>query len=321
MQKDPALRYGSGLALADALAAVRRLGPGSTTDLAAAPRRRRARWPRVGLVLSIAALVFCGLALLAVYVSSSAKPGKPSGRPVQTTPELLALVADDLREAPEAERSRRRYLTLTHRHNNPQVPNDDLKALHQVIADLGAHLARDPKDPPFQPLDPARTVYAFDLEQVGWDESHWRGLLKAYPYGLRSTDAADAEVVALAGCPLAHVRADWFVREVGSNYTREGPNALGGPLPGAPLPLPPGRLPHAVEELGFTYDDQPVNLATVIAELGAVDSARVKELIHNTPRLRDKLGLAPLAEDRPVSRRALESTRYATSPFQARVHE
>jgi mono/diheme cytochrome c family protein len=131
---------------------------------------------------------------------------------------LGAVLADISRAEPE-DRPFLRYFTLTHLHNNPQVPDPDLDVYRAALSKALNSLSWKSRIVVPRPVDEARTVYAVDIRELDWDRNDlFQEVLKVYPYGLRFKDYPDPEVnkldvdiASLAHCDLPLVRADWFV--------------------------------------------------------------------------------------------------------------
>ncbi len=243
-------------------------------------------------------------------------PARPAGRAFRGPFDVLSALHADLKEAPESDRPRRRYLTLTHLHNHPARTDADLDKARAGLAELAGHLSPAGRAVVWRPLDAEKTIYRLDLGELGWDpEETWRQILKGYPYGLSFAEAADSawreaekEVQALTGARLAYVRADWFLAAVAR------PPLAG---PGGPLKVPDRPLPVAVQGLAQAYAAQRLALEDAAAELARDEPAALEEFLRrDADRLR-RLRLVPLLQPGgTIGRDAWESLEYATSPFQ-----
>ncbi len=132
---------------------------------------------------------------------------------------VLVAVRDDLRKADPEDRPYLRYFTLTHLHNNPQVPDDDLRVYRAALSKAVNSLSWKPRVVPPRGVDKAGTIFAVDIRDFDWDKGDlWRAVISKYPYGLRYKDHPDRElhdlddaIIKESGCELPLVRADWFV--------------------------------------------------------------------------------------------------------------
>ncbi len=244
-------------------------------------------------------------------------PMQPAARArtFQNTLDVLTVIKTDLAKAADADRPARRYLTLTHLHNNRAVTDADLEAARQALRELAGYLSPAGRTAVFRPVDPEQTVFAVDLNELDWDpDDTWRAVLKAYPYGLSHADSPSAElrgraeeVQKLSGTKLAHVRGDWLAQAV----VRAPLGGDGGSLPARGRPVP-----AAVQALVQRYAGQTLDLAAAAADLALADPQRLDALIRDEPRMRQKLGLGPLADGGTVPRTAWEGRQAGTSPFQ-----
>jgi hypothetical protein len=243
-------------------------------------------------------------------------PGRGSGRVFRGPHEVLSALAADQEKADEAARPRRRYLTLTHLHNNPTLKPADLDAFRAALLDLAGYLSPGGQAVVWRPVDPERTLYALDLQDLGWDaDTTWRQVLKGYPYGLTYGTAADTgwreaqeKVQKLARSKLPWVRADWFLAAV-VHPPLGGPNGV--------LKLPPREVPASVQAQAQGYAQQALTLEGAAAELARNEPRRLEAFLKADPDRLRRLGLAPLLEpDGKVKRETWESLQDATSPFQ-----
>ena len=140
-------------------------------------------------------------------------------RPIKTEKDVLAAIRDHLRHVREGDRAFLRYFTLHNLHNDRSLGDDDLRLARAAVAKLVNSLSWKPEIVVPEAIDPAQTVLAIDLRDVGWDERHlFDEILGRYPYGLKHdkdrdepTRALAAEVYTLSGSSMPYVRADWFV--------------------------------------------------------------------------------------------------------------
>ena len=113
-----------------------------------------------------------------------------------------------------------RYLTLTNLYNNQSVTADELELYRQGTVKLLNSLSRSPdilgmdKAPASRrviAVDEARTIFRFDLRDIGWDHEDWSRVSDHYPYGQKSRDGLRKVISSATPSQLPHMRADWFV--------------------------------------------------------------------------------------------------------------
>lgn len=113
-----------------------------------------------------------------------------------------------------------RYLTLTNLHNNQSISADELELYRQGTVKLLNSLSRSPDilgmdDAPTSrrvvAVDETRTIFRFDLRDIGWDHEDWSSVVAHYPYGQESRDGLQKVISSATPSPLPHMRADWFV--------------------------------------------------------------------------------------------------------------
>lgn len=241
-----------------------------------------------------------------------APPELPRGRVFRDPHDVLTAIAGDLEKVEEPRRARRRYLTLTHLHNNPQVSNERLEEVRQTLGAFAGYLSPEGKVAVWSPVDPEQTIFAVDLQELGWDEDAWRALIRGYPYGLTFTSSssprwkAAAEVVSrLVETRIFSVRADWLM------------TAVLAPSASDTIRVPGGRaVPEGVQRLAQEYPRQQLTLEAAASELAQDEPGRLRELLERNAELRQSCNLEPLTAGGHVLRSTWESTEGATSPFQ-----
>ena len=113
-----------------------------------------------------------------------------------------------------------RYLTLTNLHNNQSITPDELELYRQGMVKLLNSLSCSPDilgmdNAPTSrrviAVDKARTIFRFDLRDIGWDHEDWNRMVTHYPYGQKSRDGLRKVISSATPSSLPHMRADWFV--------------------------------------------------------------------------------------------------------------
>lgn len=141
--------------------------------------------------------------------------------PIALESTLRTIVADLRRISEPRLRSRQRYFSLVEAHNNPAVRSDTLKLTHAALAKALNSLSWEREIVlPREVKDSGGTLFAIDIEQLGWSSEHWRAIRDRYPYAVgytnlqeRILEDLDREIQHLAERrePVYLVRADWFV--------------------------------------------------------------------------------------------------------------
>jgi serine/threonine-protein kinase len=147
-------------------------------------------------------------------------PAFPAPKPrtfVGTDAVLTAIIGHQLKASPDVQ-PHLRYFTLTHLHNNPEVEDEDLRLTRAALSKAVNSLTRSPRVTVPEPIDPAATILAVDIRELGWDADLWRKVLGEYPYGLDYKGSSSPALVntqrtldKLTHGELVHLRADWFV--------------------------------------------------------------------------------------------------------------
>ena len=134
-------------------------------------------------------------------------------------PEIVAAIARDLQTLSGAALQNARYLTLTNLHNMDSVTAARLQLYREATVKTLNSLSRSsdilglPNAPAVNqlvPIDPASTIYRFDLRQIGWTATDWDRVAQHNPYGLSYRSGADQVVAKLTSSHLPWLRADWF---------------------------------------------------------------------------------------------------------------
>lgn len=133
---------------------------------------------------------------------------------------LKAIIAD-LKNLPDVRvRSRQRYFSMVEAWNNPAISDETLKLSRAALSKALNSLSweRDIVMP--RALDEQQTVFAVDVEQLGWGREHWLAIRGRYPYSIGFKNLQNPmlndlneEILSLTehGEPLYRVRADWFI--------------------------------------------------------------------------------------------------------------
>jgi mono/diheme cytochrome c family protein len=146
------------------------------------------------------------------------KDDKP--RPPIPLSAVLTAARDHLRD-PRSEPSDKpfiRFFTLHNLANNRAVSEDDLRIARAALSKAINSLSRKPRIVVPVAIDPTRTVFAVNIDELGWDYRQWTSVEREYPYGLRYDSHPNADLRRLdqeirrdTGALLPLIRADWFI--------------------------------------------------------------------------------------------------------------
>ena len=166
--------------------------------------------------------------ILADWIKAGAKDfPEPVARPHVSIEATLKAIVADLRKLPDVRtRSRQRYFTLSQAHNNSALGDDALLLSHAALAKTINSLSWEPDIAPVRIVDEKndvqthKTLFAVDIEKLGWTTEHWQAVRARYPYAIgfanlddRTLENIEKEILHLTGGRegLYLVRSDWFV--------------------------------------------------------------------------------------------------------------
>jgi len=166
--------------------------------------------------------------ILAEWIKDGAKEfPEPVVRPHVSLNATLNAIAADLRKLPDTRtRVRQRYFTLSQAHNNPALSDDSLLLSRAAIAKTVNSLSWEPEVVQVRMVDDQNThethgtLFAVDIEKLGWTTEHWRAVRARYPYAIgfgnlddRTLEELEKEILSQTERreALYLVRADWFI--------------------------------------------------------------------------------------------------------------
>jgi hypothetical protein len=239
--------------------------------------------------------------------SSSAKP-----RFAVSDVAAYRIIVDDLQRRDDEVRPRLRYLTLWHRHNEPNFSTVDLEADRQAIRDVMSIISHGQSSHGAY-IDPDQLIFRLNLEDLDWSaETDWHRVAANYRYGLRGDDdeplsklRRHVEDFTQESVPV--VRGDWFVVAI-TRPPLAAPNGL--------LKVPTKELPESIRDLRSSYADETLDVAGCARELGLSDPRPLTDLIRQQTRLQEEFGLASLLRGERIRRDWWESDRNFFSPYQ-----
>lgn len=209
---------------------------------------------------------------------------------------IYAMVHADLEAQPGDRQAQRRYFSLAHLLHQPGVTEEVLRAHRLALPETVQSFTRSGRAVLHAVAKSQDTIFAIDLDQLGWDASHWARLLKGYRYGLDYETAA--AVYRKTGCAQPLIRGDWFVLAVHGT-------ALGRELRGGADDPLMGHCAEAVQQVGDWYQ-RDLTRETMAAELG----------LATPDELAARQRLTGLDPQRPLPRAEWEAVQGAVSRFQ-----
>ncbi len=146
----------------------------------------------------------------------------PTAEPVRAFKSDLSMLEDitrSLTAVPADERKFKRFLTLTHLHNNRAFRSESLRQHRAAISKVVNSLSWKSRIILPLAVDVEETIFLIDLRSYGWDKTGvWSEVDKLYPYGLRYSDHpvpemrdASRRLLELTSGETLWVRGDWFV--------------------------------------------------------------------------------------------------------------
>ena len=134
-------------------------------------------------------------------------------------PELVSRIATDLQKLSGTPLQNARYLAITNLHNMDSISAEQLQLYREALVKALNSLSRSsdvlglenaPAPSKVVPIDSERTIYRFDLRQIGWKPEDWERLVKHNPYGIIHRNGAGKVIEKLTTSEVPWLRADWF---------------------------------------------------------------------------------------------------------------
>jgi len=134
--------------------------------------------------------------------------------------ERIEWIARDLKPSSKSARKSSRYLTLTNWHNHRELSDDDLEQFRIGVVKLLNSVSRNPQVLGLDTskaarrvvaVDPDRTIFRFDLDDLGWTNTEWDKIARHDPYGLAVQGEVGRTIATATSSELPFLRADWFV--------------------------------------------------------------------------------------------------------------
>lgn len=140
-------------------------------------------------------------------------------RPVISERQQIQFILGDLQALKGRQLANARYLTLTNLHNISSISAAQLQLFREGIVKALNSLSRSsnvlgldgsPSVRRVTAVDPQRTIFRFDLSDIGWTATEWDLVLKYYPYGILHSDGAGRGIYGATSSQFPSMRADWF---------------------------------------------------------------------------------------------------------------
>jgi len=125
------------------------------------------------------------------------------------TQSMVSAIAADVDAQLGRRRKGMRYLTLSHLHNGC-ASEPAMNRFRQGAVKLLNSLSRGNAPIAMRTVDEAKTILAFNLDDLQWSQEDWNRLIAGYPYGVRPNSTLYDTVVGQTETPLPWLRADWF---------------------------------------------------------------------------------------------------------------
>ncbi len=131
-----------------------------------------------------------------------------AGRSPVTAAALSDAVAKVAAARP-ADAPRLRFISLAHLHN-ACASGEEMAVWRQAVAVILNGLSWKPAPSRFDPIDDQRTLFAVDLDAIGWVPAHWDRITRGDPFAAGVLAPLPDAVRAPFASELPIVRADWF---------------------------------------------------------------------------------------------------------------
>jgi mono/diheme cytochrome c family protein len=144
-----------------------------------------------------------------------------------------------------------RYISMAHFADEGRTA-DEIKAGEAALQLVMNSLSTRPQIVKLQAVDQARTIFRFNITDLGWSARDWDNLVTFYPYCIRSNQFNHSILYDRLRTEAPYVRADWIMA-----------TAMKSPLYEQLL-----RIPNNLNDLA---QDLGVNIADNINHLGSVE--------------------------------------------------
>lgn len=178
-----------------------------------------------------------------------------------TEEDVVGAISSDLQKQDDHRVRGMRYFTLTNLYN-ACATDEAMNVYRQGLVKLLNGLARRSDVIKLATIDPAQTVIAVNLEDMGWEESDWNTVLATYPYATKPDVKVFDFIAQQTDSALPYVRGDWFA------FTASQP-----PLYDTLLQLP-NDFPGLTNKLGVDMAD---DIAKFVAQRAGFQKSGVSQ--------------------------------------------
>ncbi|MDA1017115.1 MAG: hypothetical protein O3A00_21980, partial [Planctomycetota bacterium] len=146
---------------------------------------------------------------------------KPTPRAKITLKSELQAIYGDLLKAKRDSRAGLRYFSLAQLHNDDTVDEMQLDLTRLALAKVLNSLSWESTIVSPRAIDPQRTLYAVEIDKLGWSREHWTAIVRKYPYAVAYGALDDPELneidrsiddIRRDRTPVV-VRADWIISD------------------------------------------------------------------------------------------------------------
>jgi hypothetical protein len=148
--------------------------------------------------------------------ATAAEPGSGDcgGRRFLGSRDMVSVMAADLQRLPDYRTKGTRYITLSHLFNGC-APAQDLEVYRQAVVKLANSLSRSPGVIRLETVDPDRTIIRINIDDLGWEEADWNGIIALYPYGVQPDTRVFTVAQLATNTQIPSIRGDWLALTAG----------------------------------------------------------------------------------------------------------
>ena len=132
-------------------------------------------------------------------------------RPTIELQTLVTTIVEDLNKRRGNNLANVRYLTITNLHNDPAISEERLELYRAAVVKALNSLSLESDIVIPEPIDEAKTIYRFDLRDIGWNAEKWELVAQHYPYEIEQRGGFARTLYGSTSSQLPYLRADWFV--------------------------------------------------------------------------------------------------------------
>lgn len=146
------------------------------------------------------------------WISGLPPRGQCRDRPPVTLADHAATLTQ-LRTVTGEDPKKLRFLSIAHLHNGC-VRGAALPVYRQAVVQIFNSLSWKSAPVAVPPVDPARTLFKINLDDLGWLPEHWERIMRSGGHPLGLTAPLPSDVREAYGTEFPVARADWFAKTV-----------------------------------------------------------------------------------------------------------